>query len=317
MPLMELPRQGTPADLDDPSHTVTSGKLLSDCELKRFHDEGFLLLADVCIGAELARMHGLLAGLFERATGYDEGNLFDMLGTDHKGQAASQPQLLEPSLYAPQLLLTAHFDHIQAIARQLLGDDAQFNFDHSIVKRAGTLAATPWHQDEAHHRDPDREFDQISFWMPMQDVAEHNGCLCYLPGSNQGAVLPHRSLGGDTSLHALECPDTEFDLARSVALPMRAGSCVMHGGRTLHGALPNTSGGDRMAYVLVFRGAPRPRTDRARFAWLDAQHAADADRKQRWLRHGGHLVVLMRRLRRRWSLRRLAAIMRRRWRVRS
>jgi ectoine hydroxylase-related dioxygenase (phytanoyl-CoA dioxygenase family) len=317
MPLMELPRQGAPVDLDYSSRAVTVGKPLSACELKRFHDEGFLLLADVCVGAELARMHELLSGLFERATGYDEGNLFDMLGTDHKGQAAAQPQLLEPSLYAPQLLLTAHFSRIQAIARQLLGDDAQFNFDHSIVKRAGTLAATPWHQDEAHHRDPAHEFDQISFWMPMQDVAERNGCMCYVPGSNLGEVLPHRSLGGDTSLHALECPDTEFNVASSVAVPMRAGSCVMHGGRTLHGALPNPSTADRLAYVLVFRSAPRPRRDPARYAWLDAQHTADADRKQRWLRHGGYLVVLLRRLRRLRSLRRLAAIMRRRWRVRS
>jgi ectoine hydroxylase-related dioxygenase (phytanoyl-CoA dioxygenase family) len=294
----------------DPADTRLSG-----AQLERFRDEGFLQLDEVCSGAELVRLQQLLGGLFDRSIGYDEGNLFDMVDIDCKGRAPSQPQLLNPSLYAPQLLLTAHFSRMLAIARQVLGEDARFCFDHSIVKRAGTSASTPWHQDEAHHHDPDHEFDQLSFWLPLQDVAEHNGCMRYVPGSNKGAVLPHRSLGGDTSQHALECPTSQFDVGHAQVVPLRRGDCVMHGGRTLHGAGPNSSSADRLAYVLVFRGAPRPRADPARFTWLDNQHTADAERHQHWLRRGGYLVLLLRWLRRQSPMRRLLVVMRRRWRA--
>ncbi len=314
---------GEPSQLVDhadhvyPCRADTPASCLSFGERQRFQDQGFLLLDGACSAAELARLRQVLCGLFDHGTGYAEGNLFDMVGADPTGQAASQPQLLNPSLYAPQLLLSAHFSRIQAIARQLLGERAEFCFDHSIVKRAGSTTSTPWHQDEAHHRDPQHEFDQLSFWMPLQDVAEHNGCMCYLPGSNHGGVLQHRSLGGDTSLHALECPVGAGDLGRVLVVPMSAGACVMHCGRTLHAALPNPSGTDRLAYVLVFRGPPRPRVDPARFAWLDTQHTADAERRQHWLRRGGYLVMLLRRLRRQRYLRRLLGVMNRRWQARG
>jgi hypothetical protein len=282
---------------------ATQPMLCAD-DLGRYRDEGYLHLAGVCSGPELAQLHTLLVGLVDRDTGFKEGNLFDMVGAHGTGRTARQPQLLNPSLYAPQLLHSALYDRLQGLASQLLGGPASFSFDHCIVKRAGCLAATPWHQDEAHHHDPDLEFDQVSFWMPLQDVAAHNGCMVYLPGSQLGPVRPHRSLGGDARLHALECLLSDVDLQQAKVLPMRAGACVMHGGRTLHSALPNPSGTDRLAYVLVFRGALRPRADPVHHAWLDEQRTADAARKRHWLRHGGYLVQLLRRLRR---LRRLAA----------
>jgi Phytanoyl-CoA dioxygenase (PhyH) len=294
-----------------PATGRSTDRLLCADDLARYRDAGYLHLAGVCTGAELAQLRTLLVGLFERATGYDEGNLFDMVGADGCGRDARQPQLLNPSVYAPQLLRSALYDRLHRLASQLLGEPACFSFDHSIVKRAGSLAATPWHQDEAHHQDPDLEFDQVSFWMPLQDVAEHNGCMVYLPGSQRGSVLPHRSPGGDTRLHTLECLLSDADLQSAQVLPMRAGACVLHGGRTLHSALPNPSGTDRLAYVLVFRGALRPRAEPVRHAWLADQHTADAARKRHWLRRGGYLVQLARRLRRLATLHRLGAFMRR------
>lgn len=281
-----------------PAPGAQAGTCVPDADAKRFHEQGFLVLPDLCSEAECRHLRVLLMRLFEHHMGHDEGNQFDMLGPDLAGLDRIQPQILKPSLYAPQLLLTPYFHRVQALARRLLGDDGQFSFDHSIVKRAGTAIATPWHQDEAHHRDPHFQFEQVSFWLPLQDVGEHNGCMCYLPGSNRGPLLPHRSLHGDARIHALECEPSAFDAAAAIAMPVRAGTCIAHDGRTLHAALPNRSGADRLAYVLSFRGAARPRTDATRFPWLDAQHTEDIARHRRWRRHGGYLVLALRWLQR-------------------
>jgi ectoine hydroxylase-related dioxygenase (phytanoyl-CoA dioxygenase family) len=276
------------------SHALDAG--LSPAQIRRFREQGYLQLGQVCGGAELQQLRACLFELFERRAGYAEGNQFDMLGLDQAGTPALQPQLLKPSLYAPQLLLTRHFQRLQAVARQLLGPDMQFNFDHAIIKRVGSAVATPWHQDDAHHRDPHTQFDQISCWMPLQDVDEINGCMSYLPGSHVGPLLAHHSPQGDPRIHALECSPELFDAAAAVVLPLAVGECIVHDGRTLHAALPNRSGGDRLAYVLAFRSPLRPRTEA--LTGLEDRSSADSERRRLWRRRGGYLVLLARWLRR-------------------
>lgn len=271
---------------------------LSAADTQRFREEGFLVVPQLCDSAELQEIRSILLGLFDQQAGRDEGNQFDMLSLDHKGWDAIQPQIVKPSLYAPALLNTPHFRRVQAMAQQLLGADAQFSFDHSILKPVGKVAATPWHQDEAHRHDPHFHYDQISFWMPLQDVSEQNGCMRYVPKSNLGPLLPHRSLNDDPRIHALECPAEYFDESAAVAQPVPAGWCILHAGRTLHSALPNRSSANRLAYVMAFRGPPVPRSEPVHFAWLESQRTASSERSLRWRYRGGLLVLLMRWVRR-------------------
>ena len=43
------------------------------------------------------------------------------------------------------------------LARQLLGDDMEFDFDMLISKDGGSMVETPWHQDESYWLDlPDK-----------------------------------------------------------------------------------------------------------------------------------------------------------------
>lgn len=291
-----LPFESAPTDAPAPEHEALAP--LPAVEVQRFRDDGFLVLPRLCGPDELDRIRAILRGLFEQRAGRDEGNQLDMLSPDRAGADAVQPQLVKPGLYAPELMRTPHFGRVQALARQLLGADAQFLFDHSILKPAGKLAATPWHQDEAHSDDPHFHHEQISFWMPLQDVSEQNGCMRYVPGSHRGPLLPHRSPGDDPRIHALECLAGSFDESAAVARPVAAGGCILHAGRTLHSALPNRSAADRLAYVLVFRAPPVPRSAPVHFAWLRAKRTASLERGARWRHHGGFAVLLARWLRR-------------------
>lgn len=271
--------------------------LLSAAQTHRFQQEGFLVLPALSDEVEVNLIRSLLMALFDRQTGREEGNQFDMLSLDDGRHGALQPQLIKPGLYAPALLQTRYFLRVEALARQLLGRETTLSFDHSILKPAGSLVATPWHQDEAHHEDAYFHHEQISFWMPLQDVSEHNGCMSYVPGSNLGPLLPHGSLNGDPCIHALECSTEHFDVAAALPQPVSAGSCILHSGRTLHSALPNRSNADRLVYVLVFRGPLIPRRERVLYPWLQAKRTASLLRGRRWRRHGGHLVLIARRLR--------------------
>ncbi len=271
---------------------------LSASDIARFRSEGFLVVPELCGSQELSSIRCLLRGLFEQQTGRDEGNQFDMLSLDLKSAEAIQPQIVKPSLYAPALLCSPHFRRTRALARQLLGANAQFSFDHSILKPAGKVAATPWHQDEAHQHDPHFHYEQISFWMPLQDVHENNGCMRYVPRSNQGPLWPHHSLNDDPRIHAIECSSKYFDESMALAQPVPAGWCILHAGRTLHSALPNRSTADRLVYVLTFRGPPIPRRDPGRFEWLESKRTAGLERHLRWRNQGGFWVLMGRRLRR-------------------
>jgi hypothetical protein len=270
--------------------------VLSPALLRQYTDTGFVAIAELCGASDLAMIRTTLLGLFRRQVGRDEGTQFDMLGLDVDASEARQPQIIKPSVTAPELLRTEYFERLFAAARQLLGPDAQFSFDHSILKPAGSGAATPWHQDEAHHSHRYLRYRQVSFWMPLQDTPVDAGCMRYIPGSNRGLLLAHDWLNHDPRIHAVECNAELIDESLAVAMPVAAGSSIAHDGRTLHSALPNVSAEDRLAYIVVFT-APPVLASEPRAVTLTSKGTANMQRRTRWLLRGGFLIHSGRRLR--------------------
>lgn len=125
----------TPAHLDD--RQLEAVTPLSEDQIRRFREDGFLVVPRTCDDVALQRIRSTLMDLFRRRAGRDEGNQFDMLSLDAKPGEAVQPQIVKPHLYAPALLRSAHYNRVEAMACQLLGPEAQFSFDHSILKPAG------------------------------------------------------------------------------------------------------------------------------------------------------------------------------------
>jgi hypothetical protein len=277
--------------------TDAPSAVLSRAALREYAASGYVAIPDLCSAGDLAEIRATLLEFFRRRVGRDEGHQFDMLGLDIDASAARQPQIIKPSVFAPALLRTEYFDKLQSAARQLLGPDAQFSFDHSILKPGYSAAATPWHQDEAHHSHQYLRYRQVSFWMPLQDTPVEAGCMRYIPGSDRGPLLPHHWLNDDPRIHALECRADNFDESLAVAVPAAAGSCIVHDGRTLHSALPNVSAAERFAYIVAFT-APPVLARQVRAITRAANDTANMRRRTRWLRHGGFLIYGMRRLRR-------------------
>src|SRR4051812_7987789 len=97
--------------------------VLSLEEVARFKGEGFLALERLVSAQEVERLRGIFSRLFSENTGWQQGALFDLAGTD-QGGPARLPQILNPAQFAPELNDSQFRADALAIARQLLGPEA-------------------------------------------------------------------------------------------------------------------------------------------------------------------------------------------------
>ena len=158
-------------------------------------------------------------------------------------------QIMWPSEFVPVLHDTPAYQNALCAARELLGDDLAFDFDMLIDKAPNSDTPTPWHQDCAYWPDlPDTR--AVSCWIALDEATLDNGCMWFVPGSQDAELRPHRPAGQGGG--ALECDGSE---AGARPVPLAPGSCTFHGGRTLHYSRGNTTANHRRALILNFRPA--------------------------------------------------------------
>jgi ectoine hydroxylase-related dioxygenase (phytanoyl-CoA dioxygenase family) len=263
-------------------------------QVQFFDEQGYLSVESLTCPEEIFQIRNIIQNLFDRRAGEKEGAYGELIDGEQNATVNS-PQLLNPVNYAPQLHKTNCFANALKIAKTLLGPDARFFLDLSILKTPKTGAATPWHQDAA-FRDPSFDYREIAIWVPLQQVGVESGCLQFIPGSHKGPILTHHPMNNDLSSQALECTPS-LDGA-GVACPLPVGGCSIHQPRTLHCAGPNVSDAPRLAYIMVFGLPPRPASAPQIFPWLDQRETTTQKRKRKWMRKGGALITAWRRIRR-------------------
>src|SRR5690242_20679875 len=93
-------------------HQTLEHPPLSLAQVQQFVSQGFLALPDFCEAAELAQIRSTVTMLFRDKIGHEEGKQFDMLGLDLAGASLRQPQIINPSLFAPELLQSPHLRRV-------------------------------------------------------------------------------------------------------------------------------------------------------------------------------------------------------------
>ena len=122
-------------------------------------------------------------------------------------------------------------------------------------------------------------------WIPLQDVDLASGCMHFVPRSHWGEILPHRSEGGDPSVHGLELDGDFAHLTKdAVACPIPAGACTIHHHRTLHYTTPNQRDEPRRAWILVGGVAARRRHRPFPQPWEQAKRTERARRAAEFVR---------------------------------
>lgn len=271
------------------------GALTSPC-LNEISDamsgDGFVALSAITNADEVASIRLILSGLFANQVGANEGSTFDDMACSPGEQSGRSIQMTNPSEYAPELLRTQFVRNATKIARQVLSSEAMLIFDFALLKPAFIGKGTPWHQDEA-YREPGFTHDELSFWMPMQNVGRDEGCMVFIPGSHHRGLVEHRSVNNDPREHALECCGI-FPEEEAAYRPLPAGGCTIHNSRTIHCTRDNISSVDRYAYILVFGVPPKRTTESRAMGWIEQRKTAHRKIKRAWLLRGGIFTLIKR-----------------------
>ncbi len=143
--------------------------------------------------------------------------------------------------------LTLH-SSVASAAEQLSGVALRLWHDQILIKQPHNESPTEWHQDQPYWPHANSNHP-ISAWIALVDVPVERGCMTFLPGAQQRTELPPTSLSAQRGLF-----DVAPDLIWSprVTVPLKAGDCTFHHGRTPHMATPNYTDEPRVAHVVIF-----------------------------------------------------------------
>lgn len=218
--------------------------MISPKQKQFFDNEGYLVVKDLLDKDEIQYYNTLYNSFLNNTIDASEFRS-DLSGSDNPAQEKIT-QIMVPSKLVPELLEKPIHKRVLQIARQLLGDDIELDFDMLINKAPHTNTITPWHQDAAYWIDmPDKR--AVSCWMAIDKATLDNGCMWYTPKSHLEPTLAHIQTGNKG---ALQCDGSEEN---SVYIELDPGSCVLHHGNTLHYSRGNSTGTHRRAFITNFR----------------------------------------------------------------
>ena len=230
---------------------------LSEEQIDFFNKNGYLTVEALITPAEVAIYKAIYNDFLSKKidVGANRSDLGDGLGDNKTDENITQ--IMWPSDFVKELASMPFHTRALAIAKELIGADAEMDFDMLINKAPGTNTSTPWHQDEAYWLNlPDKR--AASCWLALDQATVDNGCMWFVPGSNLKAVRMHRFAGKEGG--ALTCDATE---AEAVCVELKPGSCTFHQGRTLHYSRGNSTSSDRRAFILNFRPGEMIKYERA------------------------------------------------------
>lgn len=126
-------------------------------------------------------------------------------------------------------------------------DGTRIWHDQALIKRPWANP-TSWHLDTPFWSFSDRR--AMSIWVALDDATIENGCLYFIPGSFHSTSFENPGIG--KNMDAVFDFYPQFIKSKSVAVPMKAGSCSFHNGLTIHGAGANMTNGFRRAMTCAY-----------------------------------------------------------------
>ena len=107
---------------------------------------------------------------------------------------------------------------------------------------------TAWHLDNPYWSFHSRQ--SISIWIALEDATLANGCMWFVPGSQNHVTYENAGIGANLAdLFTIYPKLTEVD---PVSVPMQAGDCSFHNGLTAHGAGANMTRTRRIAMTCAY-----------------------------------------------------------------
>jgi len=144
---------------------------------------------------------------------------------------------------SPVLKAFAAHPFVIDVCHDLLGDEVRLYWDQSVYKKTAQMREFPWHQDNGYTFIEPQQY--LTFWLPLVDVDEQNGCPWMAPGLHRLGTLDHW-----TTPIGYKCLE---DVPDAVAVPASAGDAIIFSSLSPHRTGPNLKTGTvRKAYILQY-----------------------------------------------------------------
>lgn len=135
-------------------------------------------------------------------------------------------------------------------ASQLLGNvPVRFWHDQLFCKPPRKGGVVAWHQDYSYWTRT-KPVAHLTCWCGLDDSSNENGCLQYVPGSQNWGLLDKPDLAGNMMGIMDYLNETQKQQFHPIPVETKAGEAIFHHSLTLHGSGENKSDNPRRAFVI-------------------------------------------------------------------
>jgi hypothetical protein len=135
-------------------------------------------------------------------------------------------------------------------AKQLLGDvPVRFWHDQLFYKPAHHGGVVAWHQDYSYWTRT-KPMQHLTCWIGLDDATTENGCLYYMPGSQNWGFFDKPNLAGEMNKLLEFLSEEQRSMFKPIPIEMKKGYGTFHHPLLIHGSYENRSPRKRRATVL-------------------------------------------------------------------
>ncbi len=210
------------------------GKLLSDAEIKAYHDKGYHFPIRVFSDAEVAGYRRKLEAIeVER-------------GGPLKGELKQKPHLI--MTWADEII---RHPKILDPVEDIIGPNILCWASSFFTKEAKDPAFISYHQDLTYWGlEP---ADIITAWVALSPATIESGCMKFVPESHKHEVLPHNDTFAEQNLLSRgQEVAVEVDEDEAAHVILQPGEMSLHHVKLVHGSEPNRSDDRRIGFAIRY-----------------------------------------------------------------
>lgn len=249
------PEAGAPDGLyphERVAETLPGLAALDDDAVARFHQQGYLAIADAFTPQETAdAIAGLMDCIAGRKKGFDlnvEAGVQDWDKVSRPEDRLKRVRKLNAFVDAePRLKHLCWHPSLVSVLTRLLGEPPALYANQALLKPPFIGSEKPWHQDLAYFNVPP-EATVVGVWVALDEATPENGCMHLVPGSHRGGPRVH------FKVRDWQLCDRDVPLAECVAAPLPPGGILLFHGLLWHGTPPNRSPHTRRALQFHYHG---------------------------------------------------------------
>lgn len=224
---------------------------LTDEDVRRFHEQGYLVVRRAFSGAET---RAALEGLIDLVDGKNpdfrglqfEAGVRDILPTLSREQKPDVVRKLTHFVgYDARLDALAEHPKLLGVLARLMGEPPALFANQAMLKPPRIGREKPWHQDHAYFNLPIGTCI-ISAWVALDEATPDNGCMHVIPGTHRDGPVVH------FKRRDWQICDTQVATGRIVAVPLKPGGCLLWHGLLHHGSPATRSPKRRRALQLHY-----------------------------------------------------------------